>query len=289
MTVGRLIGVDSVELWVETHAPPTDARVGEPVVLLSGSDAPTLRWSPGLINRLLAAGHPVVAYDHRDSGRSSPWPADRGYTLDDLAADAVGVLDELEIDSAHLLGYSMGAMVAQLLAIEHPDRVRTLTLVASSPGPSDPQLEAPDPAFTDLIEARMWELIPRDEAARIEWLIERQRPFAGGRGLDEERERALAAAEVLTCWRPESGHGPAVAAASSRLERLGAIRASTLVIHGESDPLFPPQHGVVTAEAIADAELVLVPELGHEAPDWLWPLVWDRLAEHLASAPRTGT
>lgn len=280
MTAGRLINTGAVDLWVHELESTSDGAAG-PVLLLTGSDSPALRWSTTLVDALAQAGHAVIVYDHRDSGRSAPWPADRGYNLDDLAADAVGVLDALGHDSVHVIGYSMGAMIGQLLALDHAPRVRSLTLIASSPGPVDDRLVGPDAALVEQIEARLWLPLPTGRDGRIDWLVERQRLYAGLRGIDEAAERTLAALEVDQCWRPETGHGPAVAASPSRLDRLASVVAPTLVVHGEADRLFPLPHAEVTVAAVPGATLVIVPELGHELPEWLWPAVWPRLRAHL--------
>ena len=272
---GRRTAVGSVELWVEIHGDGP-----HPVLLVSGSDSPASRWSDRLVTLLTSAGCRVVMFDHRDCGRSTEVPASTGYTLDDLADDAIGVLDAAGVEGAHVVGHSMGGMVALRLSLDHPGRIRTLTLFGSSPGPDD-RLPPPSPGLLVLLEERLWEPIPRDRDGRVRWLVDRQRLYAGPRGIDEERELELARREVDEAWRPETGHGPAVAASASVLDRLTAVAAPTLVVHGAADQLFPPGHAEAIARSIAEAQLLVVPDLGHELPDWLWPVVGPTVLAHL--------
>jgi pimeloyl-ACP methyl ester carboxylesterase len=166
-------------------------------MLLSGSDASVLRWPHELVDALVAAGCRVVRFDTRDCGLSTKIGPDQPYRLADLAADALGVLDALGIDRAHVVGYSMGAAVAQLLALDHADRVRTLALVAGTPGASDDRLPEPDEWFVHRMAERLFEPPPREPDAQAAWLVDLYRLLAGTRyRFDEDAQRALAEAEV---------------------------------------------------------------------------------------------
>jgi pimeloyl-ACP methyl ester carboxylesterase len=258
-----LIAANGVELWVERHGDPA----GETVLLLSGSDATTLRWPASFLDALVAAGLDVVTYDHRDSGASTKIDPDTPYLLDDLAADAAGLLDALGVERAHLVGYSMGGAVAQVLALDHADRVATLTLVSTTPGLGDDRLPFAADWFVERMAARLWEPPPRATEARVAWIVDLYRMLAGPRhAFDEERQAELAAAEISRAWYPESGHGVAAGGSPSRLDRLGGITAPTLVVHGTADPVFALEHAHALHAGIPGARLELIEGLGHEVP-----------------------
>lgn len=263
-----LITADGIELWVEEHGAPD----GVPVLLLAGSDATTLRWPASLVDALVAAGARVVAYDHRDSGASTKIDPDVAYRLEDLATDALAVLDALGIARAHLVGYSMGGAVAQVLARRAASRVRSLALVATTPGLGDERLPFAADWFVDRMAARLFEPPPRDHEARVAWIVDLYRTLAGPRyPFDEVHQRALAEAELARAWHPESGHGVAAGAAPSRLDELGELAVPTLVVHGTADPVFALAHGEALAAGIPGARLVVVEGLGHEIPAGFGP------------------
>lgn len=283
---GRLVDVGEVELWVDEQGPDS----GDAVVLVAGADAPGFRWTAAIVEPLVAAGYRVVRFDHRDCGRSTRFGANDAYRLDDLVADVVGLFDVLGIGAAHVVGYSMGAMIGQLLGIDHPDRVTSLTLIGSSPAPGDERLGGPDEAFVDAMTSRLFAGPPKDDAGRIAWLVELDELLAGSAyPTERHRREELAAAEIATGWVPETGHGVAVHASPGRLERLPDILAPTLVVHGTDDPVFPPAHGRALATGIDGAVLVEVDGLGHEVPDALIEELWPVMRAHLdASRGWTG-
>jgi pimeloyl-ACP methyl ester carboxylesterase len=282
-----LIAANGVELWVEEHGAPT----GVPVLLLSGSDATTLRWPASLLEGLVAGGARVIAYDHRDSGASTKIDPDLPYRLDDLAADACALLDALGLTGAHLVGYSMGGAVAQVVALTAPARVRSLTLVSTTPGLGDERLPFAADWFVERMAERLFAPPPRTPDDRVAWIVELYRMLAGPRfGFDESHQRALAAAELARTWYPESGHGVAVGAAPSRLDELGAVTAPTLVVHGTADPVFALAHGEALAAAVAGAQLVVVEGLGHEVPAGFGAELAALVLAHIAAsgAPASG-
>jgi pimeloyl-ACP methyl ester carboxylesterase len=269
----------SVELHVEAFGPVD----GEPVLLLSGADAQCTRWTPAFVDPLVGAGHRVVRFDNRDCGLSTKLPSDVGYTLDDLAADACRVLDGEGIDAAHLVGRSMGGMVAQVMALDHPDRVRSLTLLCSTPGLGDDRLPPPEDRLIDEMTERLFAAPPSDHVGKVAWLVALDQLFIGRRyPFDEAAAVLVADADVTRCWFPETGHGPAVNSSPSRLDRLGDIGARTLVVHGTADPVFPVEHGIALADGIPGADLWLVEGLGHEVPDACLPELLPKVLKHLA-------
>lgn len=274
---GELLRVGTVDLWVDVCGEGRDT-----VVLVAGADSPGFRWDPGFVDRLVAEGFRVVRFDHRDCGRSSWLGTDAGYLLADLAADLVGLLDRLEVDAAHLVGRSMGGMIAQVMAMEHARRVRSLTLVGSTPGAGDERLPGPVDAFVEAMMHRLYAGPPTTTRERVGWIAELDRLMAGDAfPHDDGAARRLAAAELATGWQPSSGHGVAVHGSPSRLDRLGEIAVPTLVVHGTADPVFPIEHGRALAGGIGGAVLFEVDRLGHETPPAMLDALLPGLVQHL--------
>ena len=276
---GDLVRIGDVELWVDV------VGAGTPVVLLAGADAPGFRWHPDFVDALVADGFEVVRFDHRDCGRSTTLGPDAGYLLEDLAADVAGLLEHLGHADAHLVGRSMGGMVAQVLALDDPARVRSLTLIGSTPGVDDDRLPVPDEAFVDRMVRRLFAGPPDDQPGRIDWLVELGELMAGEAfGFDRSEAALLARAELLTGWQPESGHGAAAYGSPSRVDRLHEIGQPTLVVHGTADPVLPVEHGRALALGIEGAVLIEVDGLGHETPAPMLAALRPALVEHLRAA-----
>jgi len=280
---GEVVPVGDLELWADLQGPDD----GEAVVLIAGADSPGFRWSPAIVEPLVAEGYRVLRFDHRDCGRSTRFGANDAYRLDDLVGDTSGLMDHFGMSAAHVVGRSMGAMIGQVLALDHPDRVRSLTLFGSSPAPGDDELGGPDDDFVEAMTTRLFAGPPKDESAQIEWLVELDEFLCGSLyPLDRQRQAALAEAEVRTGWAAETGHGVAVHASPGRRDRLAQITAPTLVVHGTADPVFPPAHGRALATGIEGAVLVEVEGLGHEVPDQLIEELWPVLQHHLRESGR---
>lgn len=261
-----------------------------PLLLVTGLGAQLISWDDAFCDQLAGRGFYVIRFDNRDSGLSTrmeeaglpdvmsafagkPNPA---YTLDDLAGDAVGVLDGLGIGAAHVVGVSMGGFIAQLMAINHPDRVLSLTSIMS--GPSWPESVAPTPDATAVLMAT-----PQStREGRIEAAMSGRRALRGSRDkFDEAFERARAARAID---RADYAIGAgrqlvAILAADPRLERLKNVRIPTLVIHGVDDPLVPVENGRLVAAAVPGARLMEIEGMGHDVPARVWPEVLDAIAE----------
>ena len=281
-TTSGLIDTNGVELWVETYGAAKDPAV----VLISGADSPGSRWDLGLVDALVRARLRVVRFDNRDCGLSTKIDPDELYTLDDMARDVVGVMDALAIDRAHIVGRSMGGMVAQLLALDHGERVRSLALLISSPGLGDDRLPGPAEEFLDALAARQLAPPPKTRDERVDYLVEVFRLYAGTAvPFEESRLRAACAAEVERMWYPESGHGHAAWSTATRVDRLGEIAVPTLIMHGTVDPVVPVEHAHFMAAAIPDNEPWIIDGLGHETPAALTPELARRLLELFSRAP----
>lgn len=256
----------------------------DPVVLLVAGQCQSMTWwDEGLCRRLAAEGRFVLRYDHRDTGRSSTEPAGRPtYTGRDLVLDPLRLLDEIGVPRAHVVGFSMGGGIAQGLALTHPDRLATLTLVDTSPATATGELPPPSAAllrtFEDPEPAPDWS----DRQAVIEHRVAIERPYAGAPGLDEERYRRPAIEEVDRSVDMEAAltNHPLVADWDP-VGSIEQISVPTLVLHGTADPLFPLPHGEALRDAIPGARLVPLEGGGHQQPPpALWELTVAELAAH---------
>ncbi|TDE08744.1 alpha/beta fold hydrolase [Jiangella asiatica] len=267
----------------------TFGRATDPAVLLIGGAAASMDfWEDEFCEPIAAAGRYVIRYDLRDTGRSTNYPAgEPGYTGADLVTDALAVLDGLGVYGAHLVGLSLGGGIAQHLAVDHPDRVASLTLQSTSPagpgGPDQPDLPPMEPRLAELFASESPGVAWSDRDAAIEAMVEGERIFAGSVPFDAERARRLAArvydrttdmaAMQTNHWILE-GTGPL-------RDRLGAITAPALVLHGTDDPLLPFPHGEALAREIPGARLVAMPGMGHQyVPEPLWDLAIGEIVAH---------
>ncbi len=287
---------NGIELEYEVIGNPGDPAL----LLIMGLGAQLITWDDELVLGLARRGHFVIRFDNRDVGLSThldgaPAPSGleviarraRGeplgvaYTLSDMADDTAGLLDHLELSGAHVLGASLGGMVAQTLAIAHPRRVRSLTSIMSTTG--NPSLPPAKPEAM----ARLGMAVPSERAAYIEHSLTTQRIVAGtGFPFDEERGRRLAGRLFDRAFYPQGvlRQIAAAVASGSRREALEALRVPTLVVHGLEDPLVPVEGGLDTHEAIAGSELLLIDGMGHSLPRGVWPSLIDAVQKHVARA-----
>ena len=275
---------------------PRDAPV---ILLIMGLGMQLIAWPQSFCNGLAARGFRVVRFDNRDVGHSTPMsagslamtsmlaraffglPVSPPYTLIDMARDALGLMDALGIARAHVVGASMGGMIAQILAIEHPERVKSLTSIMSTTG--NRRLQGPKAkVLRALLRPR-----PRNRAVAVRRGMELFR-LIGGSGypptdaeLRDKVERA-----VQRSYRPGAVFRQLIAirAAPSRVQALRRVRVPTLVLHGSDDPLMPMAGGEDTAATIPGARLRIVPGMGHFLPEALVPLLVDEIAEHCLAA-----
>lgn len=287
------IGPSRITMVYERMGAVTDP----PVFLIMGGGAQLIAWPDGFCEALVSRRLQVIRFDNRDSGLSTHVPnapvpdlqaALKGdytsvsYTLSDLAADAVGLMDALGIDRVHLVGASMGGMIAQTIAIEYPGRVLSLTSMMSNTGA--PGVGQPDFAALSGIGAP-----PQDDRqGYIEWQV-RSLKAIGSTGFVFDEEAA--AARAGKAW--DRDHDPmgmlrqavAVIKSGDRTERLQSLNLPTLVIHGDADKMCHVSGGEATAKAIPGAELVIYKGMGHGFPRELWNDIADRIAGLITPAP----
>jgi len=293
MTTSRA-KANGIEIAYETFG----ERGARPLLLVMGLGTQMLAWHEDLCQQLADRGHFVIRFDNRDIGLSThlsdaPPPdlmaaftgdtSSASYRLEDMADDAAGLLDALEIDSAHVVGASMGGMIAQTLALRHRDRVRSLTSIMSTPSPAIGAateeavavlLAPPASSRDEAVERSVltYEIVGSpDYPLDVPWLT-----GVAGEAYDRAYDPLGVARQLL-----------AIHASGDRTEALHGLRVPTLVVHGDRDPLVQLEGGRATAAAIPEAELLVLPGMGHNLPRELWPTILEaisRLTDRAESA-----
>ena len=286
---------NGIEIEYDTIGDPSD----EPLLLVMGFTAQLIAWDDKFCQALADKGYFVVRYDNRDCGLSThfdgatldiaelfnarltggqvpPVP----YTLSDMAADGIAVLDALGFDRAHIVGASMGGMIVQTMAIEHPHRLRTVTSIMSKTGEPDYGQASPE-AMAALMQPP-----PEDRAQAIEASVEASKLFSSPRYFDATRARERAAASYDRAFYPEGAGRQmgAIVASGDRADRLRSVSLPFLVIHGRADTLIGLSGGERTAELVPGANLVVLNDMGHDLPEPLWPFIVDVIASHASHA-----
>lgn len=273
---------------------------GPPLVLVMGIGAQMILWPEAFCDALAAQGFRVVRFDNRDVGRSTKLesagvpaigptlasmllgvPVRAPYALEDMAGDVAGLLDVIGIEHAHVVGVSMGGMIAQTMAITHPHRMRSLVSIMSTTGKRGVMISEPS-ALRALF---------RPPPRTREQAAERMRHFfrvVGSPGF--ERDEAELERQAMRAWdrgaypRGVLRHLAAIAATGDRTPRLRFVRVPTLVLHGTEDPLIRPVGGELTASAIPGAKLRWIEGMGHDLPRGAWPLLVELIARHAREA-----
>jgi len=263
---GRVVGAEDLALWYESISSTAEPK--GTILLIMGLGGNAIEWPLYFVNPLVEAGYQVIRFDNRGTGLSSYGGG--AYTIEDMADDALLVLDHLEIEEAHIVGMSMGGMIAQLMAIDHPERLKSLTLYMSSAYLDDPELPGLDmKTFVKFIATGIRHGVIRNQRnvlrstiavrnvltpdlsdSRIESLVEQS--------LFNEKHRKGFSAKAFQQQTEALDNLP------SRYAPLSELEIPTLVIHGNRDPLIPVEHGIKAASIIPGATLLLLDGLGHD-------------------------
>ena len=286
-----------IELEYVTTGDPSNP----PLLVVNGYTSQLISWPQGFVDRLVAQGLFVIQFDNRDVGLSTKLDGQKvspgkvlttilggepvppvPYTLSEMGADGIGLLDHLGIDRAHIVGNSMGGMIVQTMAIEHSNRIASVTSVMSSTG--DPKVGRPT------AEAREALLAPsppdRDDyiAASLNSQI-----WASKKYCDLGWLQAVAAAQYDRCFYPEgtTRQLAAIYASGDRSESLATLEVPMLVIHGRDDTLITPEGGECTAELVPGSKYLLLADMGHDHPEPLWPVLAEAIGAHVRTNPIT--
>jgi pimeloyl-ACP methyl ester carboxylesterase len=275
-----MIQANGVDLCTESFGDPAHA----PILLIMGTGASMLWWEEGFCGLLARGERFVIRYDHRDTGRSVTYePGHPGYGGADLVADAAGVLDAYELPAAHVVGVSAGGGIAQLLALDFPDRVRSLVLISTSFAvPTDRELPGPSEELGRFVTTFRVEWQGPESA--VDYLVAYSRVLAG-------RRRPFDEAAARDLVRRDVGRARNVASAQNhdRLEQgasssrpLSAIAVPTLVVHGTADPMFPIGHAEALADEIPGATLLRLEGAGHGVERADWETIAGAILDHTA-------
>jgi pimeloyl-ACP methyl ester carboxylesterase len=290
-----IVTANNIEIVFDTFGNPSTS----PILLIMGLGAQMIDWKDEFCERLASRGYWVIRYDNRDVGLSTKFDVagvpnmlkmlvassqgetlESPYTIKDMADDGIGLLDALEIEKTHVVGVSMGGMIAQSMAIHHPTRLASLISIMSSTG--EPDLPPPTPEALTVLTTPA----PTDREGYIERSIEGWRVLSGPLfPPDENLVREHAGLKFDRGIHPAgvARQLAAILASGGRRESLKSVTVPTLVIHGDADPLVPVEGGVDTADAIPGAELIVMEGMGHNLPIELWPQLIEAIVLHTST------
>jgi len=276
-------------IWYEKISP--DTKVRGTVLLIMGNGQDALSWPPNFISNFTDAGYQVIRYDHRDTGLSTSeekWKKKKAYSLSDMAEDAIAILDALAIEESHIVGVSMGGMIAQIIAIEHPEKAATLTSIMSSGNVVDPELKPmSNYVLPKMISAVINHGFFGNKKGQIKRQIVQKRILMGEATGEIDIETMTKIATYNLKEREgydlmaARHHYEAILISESRLEKLRDLEVPTLVIHGKEDPVMPITHGKKLVATIPDAKSLWVENMGHDLPDAKIKEITDSIISHI--------
>lgn len=311
---GQLSKLNGIDIWWEEHG----NRANPPVLMIMGLNSNLKRWPPELIEGLVNQNLYIITYDNRDTGKST-WVTEESaiikilkymptfvqepivdwffdqmldeegrfkmggvpseYNLEDMALDGMALLDHLEIDKAHIVGASMGGMIAQVIALNHPERLITLTGIMTTPGFDTTGLSGPYPKYLDAMrDSFLLNLQSKPkESSEVGNLA-----LIGTNFLKEEYENLVKILKSMEKHgnNPGSGHMAAVGSSPNRFKRLKEITIPTLIIHGNEDPLIPVDHGLAISEQVQNSEKLIINGMGHNFPTSVIPVIIEQMINH---------
>ncbi len=312
--VGQIAPLNGVDIWWEAHGD----NANPPVLMIMGLNSNLKRWPTELIMGLVNQDLYVITYDNRDTGKST-WVTEEStiikilkymptfvqepivdwffdqmldgegrfkmggvpseYNLEDMALDGIALLDHLEIDKAHIVGASMGGMIAQVISLNHPERVITLTGIMTTPGFDTAGLSGPYPKYLDAMrESFILNLQNKPKESSEVGNI----ALIGTNFLEEEYENLI---KILKSMEEhgnnqDSGHMAAVGSSPNRFKRLKEISIPTLIIHGNEDPLIPVDHGLAISEQVQNSKKLIINGMGHNFPTSVIPVIIEQMINH---------
>ncbi|MGG3640434.1 alpha/beta fold hydrolase [Bacillus gobiensis] len=279
----KMVQANGVELCAETFGSPEDPAI----LLISGAPLSCSMhwWDNDFCERLAESSRFVIRYDLRDFGRSVNYePGDPRYSLRDLAADAVGLLDHFGLAKAHFVGFAIGGWISQLATLDYPDRVASLTLISTRPtahGANDPDL----PEHSNEFMAKLRGVADPDWSNRtevIDYIVNFGHALSNSQFFDKTTKHSLAdrifdrTVNIASSMK----NPPLIKKGDRWRERLGEVTAPTLVVHGTEDPFFPYGNALALEKEIPGAKLITLEQIGHELPKTVWDIVIPAILQH---------
>ena len=316
--MGKLTKINNIDIWYEDFG----NKSHEPILLIMGANANCKQWSQEFIDEIVLKNFRVIRFDNRDVGKSTwfgkqPFynkflkilpeflltkivnsifglavdkkgkfifkeSASVQYDLSDMAKDAVSLLDSLNIEKAHIIGASMGGMITQIIALDYPERVKSITPIMTTPGIQNEFLSGPN---KDLLNAMQKSFVMNLKGRIEDGIVEIYKHLTGSRfPFDEQDFRRRLKPIIEHGNNPFALHGAAIGASPDRSPRLHEINLPTLVIHGTEDSILPLDHGVALADAIIDSKRMIMEGVGHEIPEQLYSEIINAIVENIERA-----
>ena len=313
--MGDIVKVNNIDIWFEEYGDSSN----DTILLIMGANANCKQWDQEFINQLVNRNFHIVRFDNRDVGKSTYFGKepvfnkflkilpnfllrmivnsifglavdDEGrfkfsestpnqYNLIDMAKDAVSLMDALKIEKAHIVGASMGGMITQIIALDYPERVLSITPIMTSPGVQNESLSGPT---KELLEAMKKSFVFNLKGRIEDGVVEIYRQLTGSRFPFNEKDFREKLKPVIEHGNnPFSLHGAAVGASPDRTSRLHEIKVPTLVIHGTEDAILPLDHGLAVADGITDSKRMIMDGVGHEIPEELFPEIINEIVGNI--------
>ncbi len=316
--MGQYLKINNLKIWFEEFGNSTD----ETILLIMGANANCKQWDDDFIDRLVSYNFHVVRFDNRDVGKSTRIGKEPiynkllkllptfllklivnsifglavdvngkfkfndasqvKYDLSDMAKDAVSLMDVLNIEKAHIIGASMGGMITQIIALEYPERVLSITPIMTSPGIQNESLSGPT---QELLEAMKNSFVFNLKGRIEDGVVAIYRQLTGSRfPFNEQDFREKIKPVIAHGNNPFALHGAAIGASPDRTSRLHEIKVPTLVIHGTEDAILPLDHGIAVANGIKDSKKMIMEGVGHEIPEELFPDIINEIIANIRRA-----
>ena len=313
--MGNIVEANNINIWYEEFGDKNK----ETILLIMGANANCMQWDQDFIDQLVSNDFHVVRFDNRDVGKTTWFgkeptfnkllkflpnfllkmivnsifglAVDKNgrfkfskstsieYDLSDMAKDAVSLMEALKIDKAHIIGASMGGMITQIIALDYPERVLSITPIMTSPGIHNDSLSGPT---EELLEAMKKSFVYNLKGRIEDGVVEIYRQLTGSRfPFNEQDFREKLKPVIAHGNNPFALHGAAVGASPDRTSRLHEIKVPALIIHGTEDAILPLDHGIAVAEGITDSKRMIMEGVGHEIPEELLPEIINEIVENI--------